>query len=70
MSLESLKDFSYGESMKYNLPQWKTGQEMIDFVQTQEFTDTSYGDVYIRFVQNLEKIKNKKVPNEFHSGLF
>jgi FkbM family methyltransferase len=43
-------NFSYGESMKYNLPQWKTGQEMVDFVQTQEFLATSYGDVYIQFI--------------------
>jgi len=43
-------NFSYGESMKYNLPQWKSGADMISYIQTQEFTDTSYGDVYIRFV--------------------
>lgn len=42
-------NFSYGETMKFNLDHWKTGDEMIAFVQTQEFTDTSYGDVYIRF---------------------
>ena len=42
-------NFSYGESMKYNLPKWKTGQEMIDYVQTDEFINTSYGDVYIQF---------------------
>ena len=43
-------NFSYGESMKYNLPQWKSGEDMIAYIQTKEFTDTSYGDVYIRFV--------------------
>ncbi|PCJ25161.1 MAG: methyltransferase [Flavobacteriales bacterium] len=43
-------NFSYGESMKYNLPKWKSGQEMIDFVQTDEFIETSYGDVYIKFL--------------------
>jgi FkbM family methyltransferase len=43
-------NFSYGESMKFDLDKWKSGQEMIDFVQTEEFTNTSYGDVYIRFV--------------------
>ena len=36
--------------MKYDLPKWKTGEEMIAFVQTKEFIDTSYGDVYIKFV--------------------
>ncbi len=50
-SLGSIEcNFSYGESMKYNLPKWKSGQEMIEFVQTNEFIDTSYGDVYIKFV--------------------
>ncbi|MCB0401062.1 MAG: FkbM family methyltransferase [Flavobacteriales bacterium] len=44
-------NFSYGESMKFNLPTWKTGPEMIAYVQSQEFTDTSYGDVYVRFVK-------------------
>ena len=43
-------NFSYGESMKYNLPKWKSGEDMITYIQTKEFTDTSYGDVYIRFV--------------------
>ena len=43
-------NFSYGETMKFNLEQWKSGQEMIDFVQTKTFIDTSYGDVYIRFI--------------------
>ncbi len=50
-SLGSIEcNFSYGESMKYDLATWKTGPEMIKYVQTQEFTDTSYGDVYIKFV--------------------
>jgi FkbM family methyltransferase len=43
-------NFSYGESMKFNMPNWKSGQEMIDYVQTPEFIATSYGDVYIKFV--------------------
>jgi len=43
-------NFSYGESMKFNLPNWKSGPEMIAYIQTQEFTGTSYGDVYVRFV--------------------
>lgn len=43
-------NYSYGESMKMNLAKWKSGQEMIDYVQTDEFIDTSYGDVYVRFV--------------------
>lgn len=43
-------NFSYGESMQLNLPTWKNGQEMVSFVQSDEFTATSYGDVYIKFV--------------------
>lgn len=43
-------NFSYGESMKYNLAKWKSGKEMIAYIQTEEFTNTSYGDVYIKFV--------------------
>ena len=43
-------NFSYGESMKYNLSKWKSGKEMINYIQTEEFTNTSYGDVYIKFV--------------------
>ena len=43
-------NFSYGETMKFTLEQWKSGQEMIDFVQTKTFIDTSYGVVYIRFI--------------------
>jgi len=43
-------DFSYGESMKLNLPTWKNGKDMVDYVQSDAFTQTSYGDVYIKFV--------------------
>ena len=43
-------NFSYGESMKFNLKAWKHGREMINYVQTDEFIHTSYGDVYIRFI--------------------
>ena len=43
-------NFSYGESMKFNLTKWKTGKEMIEYVQTKEFTDTSYGDIYVKFI--------------------
>jgi len=43
-------NFSYGETMKFNLDQWKSEEEMINYVQSQEFLNTSYGDVYIRFV--------------------
>lgn len=43
-------NFSYGESMQLNLPTWKSGKEMLSYIQTDDFTATSYGDIYIRFV--------------------
>lgn len=43
-------NLSHGESMKFHLPQWKNGPDMIDYVQSQDFIDTSYGDIYIKFV--------------------
>ena len=43
-------NFSYGESMQLNLPTWKNGKDMVDYIQTDDFTVTSYGDVYIKFV--------------------
>jgi len=43
-------NLSHGESMKFHLGKWKDGAEMIEYVQSQDFIDTSYGDVYIKFV--------------------
>lgn len=43
-------NFSYGESMQLNLPTWKNGEEMIAYIKTDDFIQTSYGDVYIKFV--------------------
>lgn len=43
-------NFSYGESMQLNLPTWKNGKDMIGYIQTADFTATSYGDVYIKFI--------------------
>ena len=43
-------NFSYGESMDLALSTWKTGTEMLAYVQTKEFEGFSYGDVYVKFV--------------------
>lgn len=43
-------NLSHGETMDFHLPKWKNGSEMIDYVQSQDFIDTSYGDIYVRFV--------------------
>lgn len=43
-------NLSHGETMNFHLPKWKNGPEMIDYVQGQDFIDTSYGDIYIKFV--------------------
>jgi FkbM family methyltransferase len=43
-------NLSHGETMSFHLAKWKNGQEMIDYVQSQDFIDTSYGDIYVKFV--------------------
>jgi FkbM family methyltransferase len=43
-------NLSHGETMNFHLAIWKNGQEMIDYVQSQDFIDTSYGDIYVKFV--------------------
>jgi FkbM family methyltransferase len=43
-------NLSHGETMNFHLAKWKNGQEMIDYVQSQDFIDTSYGDIYVKFV--------------------
>lgn len=42
-------NLSHGETMDFHLSKWKNGPEMIDYVQSQDFIDTSYGDIYIKF---------------------
>lgn len=39
-------NYSQGESMKWATEQWRTAEEMIHFVQTDEFT--GFGDIYVR----------------------
>ena len=43
-------NLSTGETMDFHLEKWKNGQEMIDYVKSQSFIDTSWGDIYIKFV--------------------
>lgn len=41
---------SYGESMELGMSAWMAGPEFELYLKTKEFEDTSYGDVYVRFV--------------------
>lgn len=43
-------NLSHGETMEFHLPTWKNGDEMEQYVQKQDFINTSYGDIYVRFV--------------------
>lgn len=43
-------NLSHGETMEFHLPTWKNGDEMEQYVQTDDFIKTSYGDIYVRFV--------------------
>jgi len=43
-------NFSYAEKMTFYLDKWISGEEMIQFIQSKEFIDTSWGDIYVRFV--------------------
>lgn len=43
-------NFSYGESMDLVLNKWKSGEEMLTYIQTKEFESFSYGDIYVRFI--------------------
>ncbi len=51
MNLGSIEcNFSYGESMDLVLGSWKSGIDMMAYIQTKEFEAFSYGDIYVRFV--------------------
>ncbi|MCO6499583.1 MAG: FkbM family methyltransferase [Vicingus serpentipes] len=43
-------NYSAAEKMNFALPNWISGNEMITHIQSKEFIDTSWGDVYIQFV--------------------
>lgn len=46
-------NFSYGESMDLALGAWKSGKDMLDYMQTKEFELYSYGDIYVRFIEEI-----------------
>ncbi|GAA4456197.1 hypothetical protein GCM10023189_25030 [Nibrella saemangeumensis] len=41
-------NFSIGESMHWALDRWLKGEEMIELVQSQSFTKTGAGDIYVK----------------------
>jgi FkbM family methyltransferase len=40
-------NFSVGESMKLEKGKWMSAQEMLTFIQSKEFENTGFGDIYI-----------------------
>jgi FkbM family methyltransferase len=42
-------NYSYAEKMDMSLKEWLSGVDMIRYIQTKEFIDTSWGDIYVRF---------------------
>ncbi|OFY84084.1 MAG: hypothetical protein A3K10_09680 [Bacteroidetes bacterium RIFCSPLOWO2_12_FULL_31_6] len=43
-------NYSFAEKMNLSLSNWISGKEMLNYIQTKEFLDTSWGDIYVRFV--------------------
>lgn len=41
-------NFSIGESMRLSLDNWLTPKQMIEYVQTNEFIQTDFGDIYVK----------------------
>jgi FkbM family methyltransferase len=41
-------NYSIGESMKFAKDNWMTGKEMLEFILTNEFLSTSFGDIYVK----------------------
>ncbi len=42
-------NYSYAEKMDMSLKTWLPADDMISYIQTKEFIDTSWGDIYVRF---------------------
>ncbi len=42
-------NYSIGESMKWALTEWLTPEQMIAEITSQKFTDTGFGDIYIKY---------------------
>jgi FkbM family methyltransferase len=45
-------NFSSGESMLLDLPKWISSKEMKEYILTNEFIKTGFGDIYIRQTEN------------------
>lgn len=43
-------NFSANESMALNLETWITPEQMISYIQTKDFIDTDFGDIYVKSV--------------------
>ena len=53
MDMNTVCNFSVGESMVWAKPSWVTCSEMIDLIETPEFIASGFGDIYIRtFTKN------------------
>jgi FkbM family methyltransferase len=43
-------NFSAQESMRFNLETWLTPDQMIEYIHTQEFIKTDFGDLYVKSI--------------------
>lgn len=41
-------NYSVGEGMEFSLPKWLSINEMVQFVRTEKFLQSKFGDVYVR----------------------
>ena len=42
-------NYSIGESMELSLPNWKSYEEMINILKSEDFLSTGFGDIYVRY---------------------
>jgi FkbM family methyltransferase len=47
-SPDILCNFSIGESMEWAMTNWMTVPEFFEYIQTKEFLDTGFGDIYVK----------------------
>jgi FkbM family methyltransferase len=45
---EAVCNFSVGESMEFYFKQWNSIKKMKNFIRTQEFINTEFGDIYVK----------------------
>jgi FkbM family methyltransferase len=41
-------NYSSGESMQFSLPHWISSQEMKEFIKSEQFIKSGFGDIYVR----------------------